>query len=86
MLVSSVGASSKSPNFYLRVKGELEDAIRTMPLAASHFFRPSFLIGDRSEKRSGEKFGIAMARMIGPLLIGGLTKYRATNRNGWRRR
>ena len=77
VLVSSVGASAKSAAFYLRVKGELEDAIRTMPLAASHVFRPSFLLGDRGEKYRGQRLGIAIAPVIGPFLIGGLRKYRA---------
>ena len=77
VLVSSVGASAKSAAFYLRVKGELEDAIRTMPFDALHIFRPSFLLGDRGEKDRGQRLGIAIAPVIGPFLIGGLRKYRA---------
>src|SRR5581483_7892734 len=74
MLVSSVGADAKSGNFYLRVKGELEDAIRAMRLRSFHAFRPSFLIGERTEKRAGEKAGIAIAKTVGFLLP---SKYRA---------
>ncbi|MBZ5602794.1 MAG: oxidoreductase [Acidobacteriia bacterium] len=74
MLVSSVGADAKSNNFYLRVKGELEEAVRTMELRAFHAFRPSFLMGERVEKRPGEKMGIAAARAVGFLLP---SKYRA---------
>jgi uncharacterized protein YbjT (DUF2867 family) len=77
MLVSSVGADTKSRNFYLRVKGELEENIGTMGIEAAHIFRPSFLMGDRAEKRAGEKLAIAAARAIGPLLAGGFRKYRA---------
>jgi len=77
MLVSSVGASARSAAFYLRIKGELEDAIRAMPLAASVIFRPSFILGDRGEKYRGQRLGIAIAPVIGPFLIGGLRKYRA---------
>jgi uncharacterized protein YbjT (DUF2867 family) len=77
MLISSVGASPQSKNFYLRVKGELEEAVAAMPLQASHIFRPSFLMGDRVEKRSGEKFGIVVAKAVGVLLVGPLRKYRA---------
>ena len=68
MLVSSVGADPASRNFYLRVKGELEEAIAKMPLAAFHVFRPSFLIGNRAEHRPGEKIGIAAARAAAFLL------------------
>ncbi len=74
MLVSSVGADAKSPNFYLRVKGELEEAIRAMRLTAFHAFRPSFLIGERAENRPLEKIGIPIARAAGFLIP---TKYRA---------
>ena len=77
ILVSSVGADSGSNNFYLRVKGELEDAVRALPIEAIHIFRPSFLIGDRKEKRAGEALGIRFARAANFLLAGGLRKYRA---------
>jgi uncharacterized protein YbjT (DUF2867 family) len=95
MLVSSVGASTKSPNFYLRVKGELEDAVRAMATQAStsamatqattkamaleavHIFQPSILMGDREERRTAERIGIAVARATAFLLAGPLRKYRA---------
>src|SRR6266851_3348642 len=76
-LVSSVGANARSNNFYLRVKGDLEDALRAMPFEALHIFRPSFLIGDRAEKRSGEAAVSAIARGLGFLLVGPLRKFRA---------
>lgn len=77
VLVSSVGADKSSGNFYLRVKGELEQAIAAMPLEAALFFRPSFLIGDRERKRKGEAAGIGIARALSFALIGPLRKYRA---------
>lgn len=77
MLVSSVSASASSKNFYLRVKGELEEAVRAMPLQSAHIFRPSFLMGDRAEKRAGESAGIMIAKLINPILFGPLRKYRA---------
>lgn len=55
VLVSSVGANSKSNNFYLQLKGEVEDAIKEVGLKSVHFMRPSVLLGDRKEFRSGEK-------------------------------
>ena len=77
MLVSSVGASARSKNFYLRVKGELEEAVCAMPLQAVHIFRPSILMGERAEKRPGEAVGIGIARALGFLLAGSLRKYHA---------
>ncbi len=75
--VSSVGADAKSSNFYLRVKGELENAIMTMPqLNHAAAVRPSLLVGEREESRFGEQLGIALGSAIAPLMIGGLRKYR----------
>lgn len=45
-LVSAVGADSESWIFYNRVKGELEDALRTLGLETLVVFRPSLLIGE----------------------------------------
>jgi uncharacterized protein YbjT (DUF2867 family) len=55
VLVSSVGANSKSNNFYLKLKGEVEDAIKEVDLKSVHVMRPSVLLGDRKEFRLGEK-------------------------------
>jgi uncharacterized protein YbjT (DUF2867 family) len=76
-VVSSVGASPASSNFYLRVKGETEEALRTVGFERLAVMRPSFLLGDRKESRLGEKMGIAVAKAVGPLLVGPLQQYRA---------
>jgi uncharacterized protein YbjT (DUF2867 family) len=55
LLVSSVGAKASSRNFYLKLKGEIEDKIRERRLPSVAVFRPSFLLGERDEKRNGEK-------------------------------
>lgn len=55
LLVSSVGADSTSSNFYLRLKGEVEDAIGKIPIPYVGIFQPSLLLGDRKEFRLGEK-------------------------------
>ena len=55
VLVSSVGAASKSNSFYLKLKGEVEDAVEDIGLKSVHIMRPSVLLGDRKEFRLGEK-------------------------------
>lgn len=75
ILVSSVDADAKARNFYLQTKGELEEAIRALSLQL-HVMRPSFLMGDRTESRPGEKLGIATARAFRFALMGPLRKYR----------
>jgi uncharacterized protein YbjT (DUF2867 family) len=61
LLVSSVGANSQSNNFYLTLKGEVEDRLRTMNIGTISIFRPSMLLGKREEHRFGE--GIAQGLM-----------------------
>jgi uncharacterized protein YbjT (DUF2867 family) len=73
--VSSVGADSKSGNFYLRTKGEMEEGVKAN-FPDSVFVRPSFLFGDREEVRLGEKVGIGLFKLINPILIGNLSKYK----------
>lgn len=62
--VSSSGANIKSTNFYLKLKGEIENSILNLNLFSTSVFRPSLLLGNRKEKRFGEK----VAQLIMPLL------------------
>jgi uncharacterized protein YbjT (DUF2867 family) len=57
ILVSAIGANSKSSNFYLRLKGEVEEAVKEAGLNSVHILRPSMLLGHREEFRLGEKIG-----------------------------
>lgn len=75
-LVSSVGADPRSRNFYLRTKGETEEAVSALPFAAVHIVRPSLLAGVRSERRTGESLAVAVARRLDFLLAGRLRRYR----------
>lgn len=77
LMVSSVGADARSGNFYLRTKGEMENGvIEAMTAEKTRIFRPSFLLGDRKESRLGEKIGIILARLLNPLFVGGIRKYK----------
>lgn len=55
VLVSAVGADSKSRNFYLKLKGETEEAVQASGMESVYILRPSLLIGNRKEFRAGEK-------------------------------
>lgn len=77
MLVSSVGADAQSGTFYLRTKGEVEEALGKLPVGALHVFRPSVLLGNRQEFRPAERVSMIALQALGPLLLGGLAKYRA---------
>jgi uncharacterized protein YbjT (DUF2867 family) len=64
LLVSSVGASPRSRVFYSRLKGEVEEAVREMNITSVSVFRPSLLLGKRSEFRFGERIA---QRLMGPV-------------------
>jgi uncharacterized protein YbjT (DUF2867 family) len=76
-LVSAIGADSKSSNFYAKMKGETEDDIQRIDIKCLHIYQPSVLTGERKESRPMEKIAIGFMKMIDPLLIGGLKKYRS---------
>jgi len=76
LLVSALGANPRSRIFYSRVKGQVEDAVSRLPYRAVHIFRPSLILGERAERRTGERIGMAVARVVSPLLIGSLRRYR----------
>jgi len=76
-LVSVLGANPDTPGFYLKMKGETEDDIKATGLKCLHIYRPSLLTGDRKEKRTEEKIATVLSRIIDPILIGGLKKYRS---------
>ncbi|MNY27221.1 hypothetical protein D3C86_1611170 [compost metagenome] len=76
-LVSALGANQDSSIFYSKLKGEVERDLKTIPFKAIHIYRPSLLVGDRKERRSGEGIMIGLMRVLNPLLIAGLKKYRS---------
>ncbi|MDB5191637.1 MAG: Semialdehyde dehydrogenase - binding protein [Segetibacter sp.] len=76
LLVSSVGASDKSSNFYLKVKGEVESSISDLGYDSFHVFRPSILLGDRKEFRLGELVGKRVMRALSFIMVGSLKKYK----------
>lgn len=57
LLVSSVGANIQSSNFYLRLKGEVEQSLQALKIPRISIFRPSMLLGERKEFRFGERIG-----------------------------
>lgn len=76
VLVSSVGASRQSGNFYLRVKGEVEDALEAIGFTRLDLMQPGLLLGARGERRPGEALAQKLAPLANPLLLGKLRRYR----------
>ena len=77
VLVSSVGASAQSGNFYLRVKGEAERGIAALGFRRVDVLRPGLLLGERVESRPLERLARTVAPLANPLLRGRFARYRA---------
>lgn len=78
LLVSAMGASKKSFFFYNKVKGAVEEDIcKISSFKSVAIFRPSLILGDREEQRSGEGAAKIFMRLLKPLLVGPFKKYRA---------
>jgi len=77
VLVSSVGASRQSGTFYLRVKGEIEDALEAMGFERLDILQPGLLLGARVEHRPGEALARALAPLGNLALLGKLRRFRA---------
>ena len=76
-LISSMGADVKSKLFYSLTKGEIERDLQKVPFPSIHIYRPSLLDGDRKEARAAENIFIRLMRLLNPILIGPLKKYRS---------
>ena len=72
--VSSGFANPKNSGAYLRYKGEVEEELKKLNFSKLGIMRPSFLMGNRKEKRLGEKIGIFLFKMLSPLFLGPLKK------------
>lgn len=76
LLVSAVGADYHAKNFYLKMKGEVENEIASLHFDAFHVFRPGILYGKRKEFRFGELLGKGAMKFVSLFLFGGLSKYK----------
>ncbi len=64
VLVSSIGANSKSNVFYTKMKGQLDDAVQKLGFKQISILRPSMLDGNRKENRTGEKIALKISRWL----------------------
>ena len=76
-IITASGAHSKSMFYYNRVKGDVEAAISNLDIFNINIFRPSLLLGERKEKRGGEQIGAALFKLVKPLMLGPIRRYRA---------
>lgn len=67
-LNSSLGADAAAGNFYLRTKGEAEDAIRQLGFPGYTVVRPALIDADRDERRPAERLALRLTRPLAALI------------------
>jgi len=78
LLVSALGADSESFIFYNRVKGEIEESISNLGIETFYVVRPSLIVGKREESRPGEALAMIGFKLLNPLFLGPIKKYRGS--------
>ena len=78
-VISASMADEKSKIFYNKIKGETEKALINISLNRLIIFRPGLLIGDRTNKRSGEEFAIKFITVLSTVIPTAIEKRLATN-------
>lgn len=78
IVISSVGAQFSSKNFYLSVKGEVEDKLAKLHFDRLDLIRPGLLRGHREgPPRPAERIGMMLSPLLDLLLMGKWRKYRS---------
>lgn len=77
LVISAMGANKNSAVFYNKTKGEMEATVLAKQIRFTYILRPSLIKGNRPEARAGEDAANRLMKIINPLLVGALRKYRA---------
>ncbi|GGG37522.1 NAD(P)H-binding protein [Bizionia arctica] len=77
VVISALGADKQSKVFYNRTKGRMEEAVLLEKIPNTYLLQPSLISGDRNEKRLGESVANVFMKLINPLMIGSLSKYKS---------
>jgi uncharacterized protein YbjT (DUF2867 family) len=75
--ISAIGADATSSNFYLKTKGETEKDLKKAGINSLNIYQPSLLTGRKKKQRLGERIATVAMKVINPVLIGSLKKYRS---------
>ncbi len=67
-VVTTTRANSQSKNYYIALKGKLEEDLKKLSLGKLRIYKPSLLIAQRSEKRFAESIAIKLSKFIIPIL------------------
>ena len=81
LVISSIGANSKSAVFYNKTKGEMEEVILKENIKNTYILRPSIILGKRKENRMAERIGKTLFSIFQFVLVGKFKKYRVIEAN-----
>ena len=76
LVVSAMGADSRSRIFYNKTKGDMEAAVLAEEIQNTFIFRPSLIGGKREESRFLERIGLVVFEIVQPLFLGKFKKYK----------
>jgi uncharacterized protein YbjT (DUF2867 family) len=77
IVVSSAKADPESKNFYLRTKGEMEEALAAVGFTSLDILQPGPLVGLRSQMRVLEIAAMVIMPLVNPFLRGERAAYRS---------
>lgn len=78
IVISAIGANKNSSVFYNRTKGEMEEAVLRQKITNTYILQPSLIITNtRKEQRIGERVAGILMKIINPLLVFKIRKYRS---------
>jgi uncharacterized protein YbjT (DUF2867 family) len=75
LLISAMGANKNSWIYYNKIKGLTEDKLQELGFKSLYILRPSLIIGERNEKRTGEEVAQNIMPFLDNIMIGPLKKY-----------
>ena len=76
LVISAMGSNIKSGVFYNNVKGQMEAELNNLGLRGLKIFKPSLLLGNRTEFRFGEKAAEIVSKCIPFIFNGAFKKYK----------
>ncbi|WP_075591322.1 NAD(P)H-binding protein [Labilibacter marinus] len=76
IVISALGADVNSKVFYNRIKGKMEESVLSQEMNSTYILRPSLILGNRNERRIGERLATVFMAILQPILIGKIKKYR----------
>jgi uncharacterized protein YbjT (DUF2867 family) len=78
--VSSMGANSQSSSFYLKMKGQTEEALTAIGFKALLILRPGLLLTkERDDSRPFEILGQSLMKLINPVIPESMSTFKAVD-------